>query len=816
MRKIFFLALSATVFLTATALRLSAQQTRSRALFDDGWLFHKGDVKDAQTTEFRDTSWQPVTLPHDWSIQGPWSEKWASATAYLPGGIGWYSKRFTVDARDSAKKIFIYFDGVYKDSRVWINGHLLGERPNGFVSFYYDMTPYIRFGKTNRIAVRVDHSQFADSRWYTGSGIYRDVYLVVTPRLHLGIWGVRAITDSVIPVHARVRVQSTVLNESTRSRQITVTETLVDTAGRTMASASRNIPVTAGGRVTTEMILPVARPSLWSVDHPNLYTLKTSVAAAGGQVDETNTTIGIRAFRFDADRGFFLNGRNLKLKGVCLHDDAGCLGVAVPRDVWIRRLKILKAAGCNAIRLSHNPHAPELYELSDSMGFLLIDEAFDEWELGKHKWIQGWNVGKPGTDGYHEYFKKWADTDLADMILRDRNHASVIMWSIGNEIDYPNDPYSDPVLNQGRNPQIYGSGYMADHPSADNLGRISRHLVSVVKRYDTTRPVTAALAAVAVSDKVGYADALDVVGYNYQEYRYPEDHAAYPRRKIYGSENSKSYGAWKAVLDNDFVAGQFLWTGIDYLGEAGRFPSRGNTAGLIDMAGFKKPAYYFRQSIWTTRPMIYIGTTRIRPAGGRFAAWARGRAERTWNYRPGDTVLVNCYTNCEEAELMENGKSLGRKPMDDSTHVISWLVPFRSGTLSVRGFSGGKEVARDQMKTAGAPRALELSSDVDELIPDGRSVAHVTIRVVDEAGNVVPDGRQEITCKVSGSGKLLGLESGDTRSVESYTSDQRQAMHGRLLAYVQSGKAEGTITVTVTAPGLAPATLTLRAGGPGR
>lgn len=816
MRKFFFLGLSAMVFLSSTALRLSAQQARKRVLFDAGWFFHKGDLKGAQMNGFRDAGWQPVTLPHDWSIRGPWSEKWASATAYLPGGVGWYSKRFTVAARDSAQKVFIYFNGVYKDSRVWINGHLLGERPNGFVSFYYDMTPYIRFGKTNRIAVRVDHSEFADSRWYTGSGIYRDVYLVVTPRLHLGIWGIRASSDSVTLRHARVRVQSTVLNETTRPRQITVTETLVDGAGRTVASASRNTRVAAGGRVTSETILPVASPLLWSVDAPHLYTLKTSVAVAGRLVDEKNTTIGIRTFRFDADRGFFLNGRNFKLKGVCLHDDAGCLGVAVPRDVWVRRLKILKAAGCNAIRLSHNPHAPELYELSDSMGFLLIDEAFDEWELGKHKWIQGWNVGTPGTDGYHEYFKKWGDTDLTDMILRDRNHPSVIMWSIGNEIDYPNDPYSDTVLNQGRNPQIYGSGYMADHPSAENLGRISRHLVSVVKRYDTTRPVTAALAAVAVSDRVGYADALDVVGYNYQEYRYSEDHAAYPRRKIYGSENSKNYAAWKAVLDNDFVAGQFLWTGIDYLGEAGRFPSRGNTAGLIDMAGFKKPAYYFRQSIWTTTPMIYIGTTPIRPGNARFAAWARSRAERTWNYRPGDTVLVNCYTNCEEAELMENGKSLGRKPMDDSTHVISWRVPFRSGTLSVRGFNGGKEVARDQMKTAGAPQALELSPDVQKLTPDGRSVAHLTIRVVDGEGNPVPDGRQEITCRVEGPGKLLGLESGDTRSVESYTADHRQAMHGRLLAYIQSGKTEGAIRITVTAAGLSPATVTLRASQPDR
>ncbi len=777
--------------------------SRQVLLFNDNWRFHNGDPEDAQIKSFDDAGWRRVTLPHDWSIEGPYSKQWASATAYLPGGIGWYRKVFTLPAIDKDRKIYIQFNGVYKDSKVWVNGHFLGERPNGFISFRYDMTPYINSSGSNVIAVRVDHSKFADSRWYTGSGIYRNVYLIITHKLHLSQWGVSVASTAVSRKHAILNITVALTNETTKAQKMVLENILADGKGKIAARVATTVYIPAGKSDTIRTVMPVARPELWSTVHPQLYALQTLIKVAGKLIDGEATSVGIRSIRFDAGNGFFLNGVNLKLKGVCLHDDAGCLGVAVPSDVWKRRLKILKAAGCNAIRLSHNPHAPELYDLCDQAGFLLIDEAFDEWELGKHKWIKGWNTGKPGTDGYHEYFGQWADKDLRDMILRDLNHPSVIMWSIGNEIDYPNDPYSDRVLNQGPNPQIYGSGYLADHPSAENLGRIAKKLVKVVKEYDTTRPVTAALAAVAVSDKVGYPEALDAVGYNYQEYRYQEDHKNYPDRKIYGSENGMSYKAWEAVKNNDFVAGQFLWTGIDYLGEAGKWPSRGNDAGLVDLAGFKKPEYYFRQSIWTTKPMIYIGTARLENNQGNTSMWAHKKADRVWNYQQGDTVLVNCFTNCDEAELFLNSRSLGRKEMNDSTHIISWQVPYRPGKLVIKGYNRGRQVAAGQLQTFGLPAKLKVSADVTQLKPDGQSVAHITIYVADKNGTLIYNANNEITCSIQGPGKLLGLENGDNNSHESYTTNHRQAFHGKLLAYIQSSAGHsGEIRIMISAPGL--------------
>lgn len=782
------------------APRPAASQGRV-TLFDEGWHFHLGDTTEAERPGFRDSGWERVTLPHDWSIRGPYGRQWASATAYLPGGIGWYRKTFAVPAGDREKKVYIRFDGIYKDSKVWINGHFLGERPNGFVSFRYDMTPYLRFGGSNVIAVRVNHSEFADSRWYTGSGIYRNAYLEILPRLHISHWGVVVSPEAVSARQAMLHIQVALHNETTTARKIALENVIRDTAGAIVARSSVTRTIRAGGRDTVSGRLRVAHPARWSVSRPALYSLETVVTSGGRPVDRKTTTVGIRSIRFDADSGFFLNGENIKLKGVCLHDDAGCLGVAVPAEVWKRRLAILKAAGCNAIRLSHNPHDPELYDLCDKMGFLLIDEAFDEWELGKHKWIEGWNAGKPGTDGYHEYFDRWADTDLRDMILRDRNHPSVILWSIGNEIDYPNDPYSDTELNGGRHPQMYGKGYLSDHPSAENLGRIARRLVRTVKAYDTTHPVTAALAAAVVSTKVGYAEALDVTGYNYQEYLYPGDHRKYPERKIYGSENGMSYEAWKAVRDQPFVAGQFLWTGIDYLGEAGKWPSRGSHAGLLDLAGFPKPEYYFRQSIWTNNPMIYIGTAKPRRLAGQASVWAQKRADPLWNYQQGDTIQVNCFTNCGEAELFLNGLSCGRQAMNDSTHVISWLVPYQPGVLSVKGYAAGKEVATDSLRTAQAPDRLRVSADVDQFPSDGKSIAHVTVTVVDHDGTPVYEADPEITCEVEGPAKLLGLENGDNSSHEPYTAPKRKAYHGRLLAYIQAGKTPGPVWVTLSSPG---------------
>ncbi|HTE12864.1 MAG TPA: glycoside hydrolase family 2 TIM barrel-domain containing protein, partial [Chitinophagaceae bacterium] len=468
-----------------TAYHSFTQQIRQVVLFNDNWKFYKGDIANADKTSFDDKGWRVVDLPHDWSIEGPFDEQWASATAYLPAGIGWYRKTFEVSKTMLSKNIYLYFDGVYKNSEVWINGHWLGKRPNGFIPFQYELTKYIHTTGKNTIAVKADHTEFADSRWYTGSGIYRNVYLIATNPVSIDLWGVKFSTPSITAEKAIASVTVSLANHAaaTAGKGIAaiIKYSLLDDQQNQVAHAEQKITLNAGesNRASTE--LPVNRPVRWSVAHPTQYKLITAIYVDGKKVDDDVQKVGFRQFRFDADKGFFLNGENLKIKGVCIHDDAGALGVAVPEEVWARRLRILKEGGTNSVRMSHNPHADYLYNLCDSMGLLVMDEAFDEWELGKNKWIKGWNVGKPGQDGSHEYFKEWADRDVRDMVLRNRNHPSIILWSIGNEIDYPNDPYTHEVLNTGNNPQIYGKGFLPDHPPASRMGEIAKHLVEVVK-----------------------------------------------------------------------------------------------------------------------------------------------------------------------------------------------------------------------------------------------------------------------------------------------------------------------------------------------
>jgi len=445
------------VFIFSLAIDNSAQFARQTTLFTEGWKFYKGDVADGEKEVLNDASWRTVELPHDWSVEGPFSKEWASGTGYLPGGIGWYRKSFNVDNTKQGKKVFIYFDGVYKNSEVWLNGHSLGKRPNGYIPFQYELTPYLKIGK-NTIAVKVDHSRFADSRWYPGSGIYRNVYLIAKSPIHIALWGTRFVTSAISKQNADADLTVSINNTLPATAAIVVEARISNGASQV---ASVNKKVSLGGKATQDVKLSfnVGNPALWSVDHPNLYTLTTVVYQNGKKIDEYSERVGLRSLKFDANTGFSLNEENIKLKGVCIHHDAGALGAAVPREVWERRLLKLKEVGCNAIRMSHYPHQDYLYELCDELGFLVQDEAFDEWEAGKNKWIEGWNVGKPGKDGYNEYFKEWAERDLSDMIYRNRNHPSIIMWSIGNEIDYPNDPYTHEILNTGRNPQIYGKGY---------------------------------------------------------------------------------------------------------------------------------------------------------------------------------------------------------------------------------------------------------------------------------------------------------------------------------------------------------------------
>ena len=793
------------LFLLCAALLLSsgsALAQRKQLLFTADWRFHRGDVAGGEQPGTTDQTWRRLDLPHDWSIEGPFSQEWASATAYLPGGVGWYRKTFAVPADFRSKKVFIYFDGVYKNSEVWLNGHFLGKRPSGFASFQYELTPYLKATGSNVLAVKVDHSEVADSRWYTGSGIYRNVYLLATAPVHIQPWGVGFTTPQVTADAATGQVAVAVTNAGTSAASVLVTSTLLDAKGQPVATARQTVTVPVGADATATLTLPIKRPTLWSVDKPYLYRLRTTLAVGGQPTDEVSEEVGVRTIRFDANHGFFLNGKNLQLKGVCIHDDAGALGVAVPPEVWERRLQKLKEVGCNSLRMSHNPHADYLYALCDRMGFLVMDEAFDEWEYGKNKWVEGWNVGTPSQAGTHEYFKEWADRDLRDMVLRNRNRPSIILWSIGNEVDYPNDPYSHEVLNTGRNPQIYGKGYLPNHPPASEMGPLARHLVAVAKKADASRPITAALAGVVMSNFTDYPAALDVVGYNYQEFRYPEDHQKYPERIIYGSENGMAPSAWAAVDSNAYISAQYLWTGIDYLGEAGRWPSRANGAGLLDLAGFPKPEFYFRQSLWTTAPMLALVTTTVptKPGPG-----PRPRTAPSWNWPAASQVRVMAPTTNDTTELLLNGQSLGRK----AGHQPYWDVPYSPGELVAKGYRRGKMVSQAVLRTAGAPHSIRINTDRPTLVAAARGLAQLEVTILDEAGNPVPTATDEISLTLSGPARLLGIESGDLASHEDYHARKHRAYQGRLLVYVQA-TGVGPIRVTLSAPGLRSATAELK------
>ena len=496
------------ISLTFLSFLSSNAQVRGRNItnFNFDWKFYKGDITNGQSITLNDSGWRSLDIPHDWSIEGPFSKDNSSCTGYLPGGIGWYRKTFTVSDDPKYRKVFISFDGIYNNSEVWINGNYLGKRPNGYISFMYDLSPFLKYGTKNLIAVKVDHTKDGDSRWYTGSGIYRNVALISTDLVHLKQWGVYYNTPEVSKEKAVLSVNSTIINDAAGT-SVTVTNTLW--RGNSVAGkATKKINLPVGTEATVNQIIIVEKPELWDVDNPNLYLLVTEVK--GKKVfDSITTFVGLRSINVDPDKGFFLNGKNLKLKGICMHHDAGTLGAAVPKEEIARRLDILKEMGCNAIRTSHNPFSPDFLDLCDEKGFLVIGEAFDEWELPKKKWLQGWNVGTPGKQGYAEYFEEWAKTDLRDFILRDRNHPSVIMWSIGNEVDYPNDPYTHQILNTEANPQTWAK-FSESLPHANRLGEVARELVAVIKGLDKTRPVTAGLASALMSNETGYADALDV------------------------------------------------------------------------------------------------------------------------------------------------------------------------------------------------------------------------------------------------------------------------------------------------------------------
>ena len=772
-----------------------AQGFGNKILFNENWSFQLGDIEYGGIEALDHSNWRVVNLPHDWSVEGIASTRNSSCTGFLPGGIAWYRKKFDIPADKKGQQVYIYFGGVYNNSEVFINGKNVGKRPNGYISFMYDLTPFLKFGEQNTIAVRVNHTDDADSRWYTGSGIYRDVYLVYANPVHIDLWGVYYNTEQV-GVNSTIKIETNIVNTKSDAGAfipLTVRQELFDATGKKMASTSTKSQITDKNKLS--QVVQFSNPKLWTIDSPYLYTLETTVLSGKDILDKTSTKVGIRTLSFDPNKGFAINGESKKLKGVCIHHDAGALGSAVPKEVWRRRLIILKEIGCNAIRTAHNPQSTDLYDLCDELGLLVMNEAFDEWEYPKHKWITGWNDGEPGLEGSSAYFVEWGQRDLKDMVCRDRNHPSVIMWSIGNEIDYPQDPYSHPILNQEGIRQKHKAGHIITQPRAENMGDIAKELVAVVKSYDPSRAVTAGLAAPIMANETDYPKVLDVIGYNYTESRYKQDHIKYPKRVFFGSENGSDIDAWKAVTENDFILGQFLWTGYDFLGESGRWPTRGSAAGLIDLEGNIKPHGYFRKALWSDSPTAYLGTYNYQQEEHPSMS-----APALWNYKAGEKIRVVCYTNCEEAELLLNGKKVGeRKPYDKVTGIIFWDIPFTAGKLEGLAYVKGVQKANSIIETVGNPSFIDAKTEISKFSRKGE-VAHVFVSIKDKEGRIVPFADTELVFQVSDNAVLLGTENDSYTLPDNFKDNIQRCKNGKVLLYIQSIDPSKPTEIKISAP----------------
>jgi beta-galactosidase len=784
-----------------------AEPARFTVSFDANWRFLKADSPGAEQPQFDDRAWRKLDVPHDWSIAGPFSKtnRTGGSGGFLPSGVGWYRKEFTLPDMFSNQCVFVEFDGVMQNSEVWIDGTSLGKRPFGYVSFGCELTGHLNFGagRTNVLAVRADTSEQPASRWYSGAGIYRHVRLVVTDPIHFEQNGIFISTPEVSETQAMVRVQTSVTNESDSPREISVMATLYGPPhsapdGRyACPKESQLFSVPAGESIDVSFDVKIPwKPRLWDLEHPDLHAARVSVRSSGQTLDEETITFGIREAKFDADTGFWLNGRNFKIKGVCLHHDGGAFGAAVPLGVWEQRLKTLKGLGVNAIRTAHNPPAPEFLDLCDRLGFLVMDEMFDCWTVAKNPY------------DYHLYFNEWSKTDERDTIRRDRNHPSIILYSVGNEIH--------------------------DTPKAEMAKGILQGLVEVAHEADPTRPVTQALFRPNVSHDYdnGLADMLDVVGQNYRENEILAAHEQKPSRKIIGTENRHERAAWVALRDHAPYAGQFLWSGIDYLGESRRWPVVAAGSGLLDHTGAPKPMAFERQSWWSDKPMVFItrriATDSAGPTDPGYEPATQDALRRLqvlfpdWtpkNSTPHDEN-VEVYSNCKEVELFLNGKSLGSKPLNADASPRIWKVVYTPGTLKAVARNNDRVVATDELRTAGPPAKIQLSvgradpalrdQDAQQRVPtdrirltaDWNEVAFVRATVVDAHGVLVPSATNLITFKVSGPGVIAAVDNADNASHEPFPAGERHAFQGRCVAFVKASAPSGKIVLTASAPGL--------------
>ncbi len=783
--------------------------TRKNVELMKEWAFHLGDVKGAENPDFDDEEWRLLDLPHDWSIEGQFlefrDENWAQfqnldyRIGYLPQGIGWYRKNFTISREYDDKIIKIQFDGVYRNSDVWINGHHLGHRPYGYISFYYDLTPYIKYGKNNVIVVKVNNTGVS-SRWYAGSGIYRKVFLTICDSIHVDQWGTRWTTPRVSKENAIIKLDTTILNEqSSLVDNLDLITEIYDDDTLIVENVIQNISFQEKITQTQKMVLK--NPKLWSPDHPHLYKIKTTLKKEDEILDEYFTPLGIRYFRFDPNEGFFLNDNNVKFKGVCLHHDNGCLGSKLYRSALRRKLKILQTMGCNAIRTSHNPPSQEMLDLCDEMGFLVMDEVFDEWTRNKT------------PEGYWKYFDEWYEQDVQDFVRRDRNHPSVIIWSCGNEV--PEQKYPGGV-------------------------EVLKKLLKVFKREDPTRPVTQGCNNMAEANEHGFAQLLDIAGYNYYgdrvtgpkwgEYAfrsmYDDEHERYPDRILIGSENCSAFltrgvyhhpiamNRWGKSKDDyycsayditsevplmnlmtrPYVCGMFTWEGFDYIGEPTpyKWPARSSYFGIVDLCGFPKDTYYLYKSQWTDEPMIHILPH--------------------WNWNEGENIEVWIYTNCESAELFLNGVSLGEESFledfDDVLHIV-FNVQFKPGELRAVGKTKGEEIVSTSVLTAGPPHHISLEAN-KEIIEEEGDIIFIAASVCDKDRIIVPNSHNLILFKVNGLSEIIGLGNGNPISHEPFCDQQRHAFNGLALAVLKPKDGIGNIKIQATSAGLLSDTIKIK------
>ncbi len=781
---------------------------RQKLFMDYDWRFVQSDAKGAERPDFDDRSWEMVNLPHDWSVEGEFKKDATTGGAggYLPTGIGWYRKHFNIPSIMKDQNVWVEFDGVYMNSDVWINGHYLGIHHYGYTSFYYDLTPFIRQGE-NVIAVKVDNSLQPNSRWYSGSGIYRNVWLNIAGPIHVAQWGTYITTPAVDSTSATVVIRTAIENRHAASSSVVLRSSVEDGSGKVVATVETRVSLPPSSASEEKQQIEISSPSLWSIETPYMYTLHSTIVEGRDTVDEYDSPFGVRKIEYDKDKGFLLNGQRVKMNGVCLHHDAGCLGAAVPLQAWVRRLQLLKEMGCNAIRTSHNPPAPEFLDLCDKLGFLVMDEAFDEWTIAKGQ----------VKYGYHVYFKDNWKSDLLSMIHRDRNHPCVVLWSAGNE-----------VSDQG----------------SDSGTVILKGLIDTFHEEDPTRPVTVAndhIADPTYPAKPEFLEMQDIVGYNYvdrwgerRELYYSIDRHDHPDWKMIGTESVSIPGIrgeyflptdtssnpfirfmdyrtnmieaeqlWEFVSLHDYVTGDFMWTGIDYLGES-RWPSRSSFFGVIDLCGFPKDSYYFYQSQWTDKPMLHL-----------LPHW-------NWSGHEGQVIPVIAYTNCDSVELFVNGKSFGIKsyvfpqqghagawykyahpyifPTTSDLH-LSWDVPYEPGALKAVGRKNG-QIVTEEIHTTTEPYSIRLSADRTEINADGEDIADVKVEIVDKHGWVVPTADNLIKFEVEGEAKLAGTDNGNPTDTTQMKSSERRVFNGLALAVIKSTRRTGAIRLTAVSGGL--------------